>query len=364
MALRFVDGFDHYDKAHFDQKWTQHYFSGAGAVNGIQAGGRSGNCVQFSHNVGAGTDWIGKSLDSQTTWTVGFAFKTGNFSINGQVAPINIFLDGSLGQIMFGFDVSGFLCAYTIDGSTVFNNGTYPTYHLMAKSSQALVANTWAYLECQTTFSATAGQMTARINGVTAINTAANLNTAPSGNASANAIYLMRSTNNITVYDADTQIDDLYACDGTGNANNGFLGDVRIAPQYPSGPGSSSQFSVVGSSANWSALNDNPPNDDTSYVASGTAGQQDLYTFTAPPALAGTVFGLQINLFARKDDAGVRTIAPLVRTGSTTAAGGQVNPGTSYQDLTTILETNPANGNAAFTYAELSTDQFGVQEVV
>jgi len=370
--LRFIDGFDHYDTNHLVQKWGQ-VSLGQGSI--VPAGGRhNGGCFRLDGLNSA--DAITKTIDFQPVWTVGLAlyyegsgFGLGNqLNIGGSaVCSFAQWVFNTFTQVALCLDNNGFLYALTqtLTGQT-FGNGAWSA-PAGFKSSSPLTAQAWHYVEWQTVFSRTVGQMIVRLNGAPVISTAANLNTSVNINGSSPGADTLRIGGRmIGTFPGDTgaRIDDLYTVDGQAGQNTGFLGDVTVRSMLPSADGATNQWTPTGASNNYQCVNNNPPDDDTTYVSSATAGQQELYTpnATGLPA-TGSVLGVQHNVWARKDDAGSRIIEPLVHTGSTTAAGSQSVLNTSYQDYTSVMETNPANGGALFTLSELSTDQFGVQEV-
>ena len=64
MALRFVDGFDHYAVADITRKWS--------TVNGgvsLEVG-RNGSCLMTNGWI----EYVSKSFDNQDTFIIGFAF--------------------------------------------------------------------------------------------------------------------------------------------------------------------------------------------------------------------------------------------------------------------------------------------------
>lgn len=377
MSLRFADSFDHYDKAHFTEKWTSSSF---GSNTTISAGlGRNGtSCLNIT-----GGDSAAKALDIQAKLTVGLAVNVTTLQVSGsgnQFGAVWFTVNGMY-QCLFSIDIDGFVHALTVDGSPPPAWGRSANATDRGRSTQAVRAGSYNYLEFQVIFSATAGQMIARLNGVTVLQTAQNINTDPNAAGGADtarvdfgapafgfAIFVDTPPGGLVINNSgQVYVDDLYITDGQGSVNNDFLGDVKVSALLPNGAGTATQFAVTGAATNWQAVNESPPNDDTSYVSSGTAGQQDLYAYPALTGASGNIAGVQVNLWARKDDAGTRTIEPLVTNSgrTSTAAGGQVSIGSTYQDWPVIMETNPANGNVAFTFSEIGggNDEFGVQEV-
>lgn len=173
------------------------------------------------------------------------------------------------------------------------------------------------------------------------------------------------TANSVTFHGAvsATQLDDFYVCDGTGSANLDFLGDCRVITVLPNAAGDKSEMTLTGTglTQHYQAVNDNPPDGDTTYVSSSTLNQIDLFHF-ADVSIAGTVRGVQISLLARKDDAGTRTMASVVKSAGTEYVGSSFSLGTGYQYFSDVRETDPATG-AAWTVGNFNSAQAGVKLV-
>jgi hypothetical protein len=77
----------------------------------------------------------------------------------------------------------------------------------------------------------------------------------------------------------------------------------------------------------------------------------------------GTVFAVQTNLTSRKDDAGTRTIAPVVRIGSTNYDGTTTAAlGSSYADYTQLYDRLDPSG-ATWTISTVNAMETGVKEI-
>jgi hypothetical protein len=72
----------------------------------------------------------------------------------------------------------------------------------------------------------------------------------------------------------------------------------------------------------------------------------------------GTIFGVQVNMAARKDDAGGRTLRSLTRVSGNDYEGDSQNVGTDYRVYRQIIEKNP-NTTAAWTESEINGAEFG-----
>lgn len=99
---------------------------------------------------------------------------------------------------------------------------------------------------------------------------------------------------------------------------------------------------------------------DPTYVQSSTAGATSVYQIQDPVPTTGTVHAVQVVLAAKKDDAGLRVVAPVVKSGATTAPGADLYLGTDSRVGTQLLTTDPDTG-AAWTVAALQALQVGAR---
>ena len=189
--------------------------------------------------------------------------------------------------------------------------------------------------------------------------TATGVNTQATGNASANQLVLFGGGlgvgESIVNY-----FDDLYLCDGLGSVNNTFLGDIRVQALLPTSDGAATDWTPSAGSDHYALVNEVPSDGDASYVASATPGDIDEYGVTPIAVASGTVFGVQVGLYARKDDAGSRNIAPVVRESGTDHVGSDIALGASYAYYFQVYDEDPAT-SAAWTIAGINGDQFGVK---
>lgn len=136
------------------------------------------------------------------------------------------------------------------------------------------------------------------------------------------------------------------------------IGDSAVTLILPTGPGSNSGFTPTGAASNWQAVDDAPPDDDTSYDSSAVVGTKDSYAMADLGASVSTVYGVVAKLTARKTDAGTRSVAPLLHIGGTDYVGTGQNPGTSYGGFSQVYNTNPAT-SAAWTVADVNGLEMG-----
>jgi hypothetical protein len=325
--LRFIDGFDHYATADILLKWTQAN-SGSSATTIVAATGRNGTGA-FNSLGGVFNGWMLKTLDSQPTWIVGFGLKL--ISLPTNTYTLFALYDSGNTQVELNVNSIGVL-TYTRNG-TVIGTGT-----------TVLTAGVFYFVEFKATISSScaAGTCAVNLGGLAEITIAAGTNTKSTSNATANQIKLGSQGGGPN---GGCVIDDFYACDGTGSTNNSFLGDVRVEVIYPNAAGTVTQMTPL-SGANYASVNQTAEDGDTTYVATSTVGNEDTYLFGSLSSSPGTIFGVQMNMVARKDDAGSRLVAAIVRNSSTDYAGSTKALADGYAMLSEVREINPATGTA------------------
>lgn len=219
----------------------------------------------------------------------------------------------------------------------------------------------WLYFEVKCTLSDTVGVVEVRMNGQVIINLT-NIDTknagtktvfdsfGVSGNQVANGVHnLMR---------------DLYCCNGAGSVNNNFLGDVTVETLYPSGDGSSSQFTGSdGNSVNNSLLVDEPNTViTTDYVEDSVSGHKDLYAIANLARTSGPIYGVQVTDHLVNTDSGAVSAKVSLKSGSTAAAGPAVPLVTAYKTARKLWEQNP-DTSAPWDVTTVNAIEAGVEVV-
>jgi hypothetical protein len=339
MALRFYDGFDHYT-AQADQttKWTD--YLNASDVPGAAVGRFGGGWPNSQQNQRS----VYKTLDSQATWVIGAAvyIQTG---LPSAATPLFVTLDALTRQCYLQIQANTGKLQVVRESGVVLGTGTF-----------VFSANIWYYVEFKVTISDAAGVAVARINAVTDINLSSE-DTKNTANATADAVAL-----NGGAIGSLTRIiyDDVYMLDGTGSSPyNDFLGDVRVQSLFPGGNGNSSV--LVGSDGNsidnYLLVDEASPNGDTDYVESSTVGDKDTYAFGNLTPAAGTVYAVQLLPYARKTDAGVRSIKTVARHSATEEDSADLTLSTSYQYFEDIRTTKPGGGT--WSISDVNGAEFG-----
>lgn len=336
--LRFIESFDHYtSSADLALKWNTN-----ATIN--TSNGR------YSNAISSNGQYIYKIFDNQATWIVGFAFKpTPSIGNAGSILSFSDIVNNS--QVELRVNANNTL-SVTRNGAAL-TNGT---------STTTITLNTYQYIEMKVTISTSiaAGSCIVRMNGVTIITVATGQSTQNTGNAYASYIGF-NSWPGTAIYSnyggGISYYDDIYICDGTGSTNNGLLGDCRVEAIFPNAAGDTTQWTPL-SGTNFSNVNETAENADTSYVSDATVGDYDFYKYGALSSTPVNIYGVQVNLVARKDDAGTRQVVPAIRMASTNYDGATtITLSTSYNFYSQIWETNP-NTSAAWTAANLASATF------
>jgi len=225
----------------------------------------------------------------------------------------------------------------------------------LATGTTPLSTGQWSYLELKVVVSATVGTVEVRLNGAaTAECSGTSLNT---GSSNIDTIIL-------SALSAQTIFDDVYVVDTSGSSpTNTFLGEVRVCTLIPNGNGANTAWGGTGTGGfgEWDDITAH--DDDTTYVSSSTPGDRETSTLTDLSAATSTVFAVQTNLVARKDDAGTRTIAPVVVIGGTPYDGTTTAAlSSSYADYTQLYDRLDPSG-ATWTASTVNAMETGVKEI-
>lgn len=335
MTLRFCDSFDHYATGDIARKWTSN--SGMEIVTG---GRRGTNCMRTAGGTAANAL---KTLTAKTTWILGAAvYYESAFDVDA--LPILMVLDAGTTQCH---------CTINPDGTlSIVRNAT-----ILGTSAFALSVDAYYFIEFKVTIG-NSGSASIRVNGDTKLSVSS-VDTQNTSNSTANQVRVGFGALGAGV---GIRFEDFYACDSDGSTNNDFLGDRRVDAYYPTGNGNSSQLtgSDGNSTDNYLLVDENDPDDDSTYVESSTSGQKDTYAFQNMSHTPASINGLQINLMAKKDDAGARSIASVIRSGGSDTDGTTQALSTSYVDYLQISETDP-NTAAAWTQSGFDGAEFGVK---
>lgn len=336
MALLFIDGFD------VDDSPLKYPASSVTLLSNTYTRLNSGRSCQGVPTGGGGQTMLYKTFAAAPKIIVGFALSHDSFTSASENDLLYLLGDsGTTKHLTLTTTGTGVIKLYRGDSS-----GT-----LLGSYTSSIKGTTWSYLEMSATIDDVTGTGVVRQNGAVVISFAGDTKNA--GTNTSIDKFIITANNSSYRF-----IDDLYVCDGSGAANNDFLGDVRVQTLFPTAAGSSTQLTPsVG--ANWDNVND-VPYDATTYNSSSTVGQRDTYIMGDLNAGTGTVFGVKDNMIAQKSDAGAASMKAALKSGATVYYDTTAVLGTAISSSSAIRETDPAT-SAAWTATNVNSIEFGAE---
>jgi hypothetical protein len=330
MALLLMESFDTYATGNYTGKWA----SQGGTIGAVGREGTNG----ISHTTEM---WMQRAVSNKQTLIVGIAIKLSTTKSWNLLE----FRDSTTNQIGLFTDASNQIIIKR--GSTTLENTGY-----------AIPTGSWIYLEFKATIHNSTGSYELRINGDTKAS-ASGVDTQQTGNAYATSVLFRFSGIGASTH----YLDDIYIFDDSGSFCNDFVGDVHVEALFPDGVGYVTQWvPQPAGSDNYEHVNETDPDGDTTFVATSGVGYLDSYDFGTLVALSGSVYGLQVNAWARKDDVGSRTLNVITRPTTVTYSGdAPISLGNTYGYNIFHFETNPETATF-WTIAEINDAEFGIKQ--
>jgi len=302
---------------------------------------RAGRISGYSLECTAGwPDFRTPHLTTNVTLIVGFAYQC-NGDHNGVIFGL---YDGATLGVNLHREYGGDLGIYR--GSTL----------LAATSGLGLLTSTWYWIEMKVLCNGTTGTYEVRVGGVTKLS-GTGANTKAGSNNYHNVVQVVKGPGA-----GMCRFDDIYILDGSGAANNDFLGNRKVVALYPNGDiGGYTDFTCSSGSTHYALVDENPINDDTDYVESGTSGHKDLWDYPSLSGTGSTVNGVEVNTMVKETDAQNMTLNTLIKSGATEDAGaGEVIGAANYKAMRRIAEVDPDTG-VAWTTSGVNAAQFGIK---
>ena len=298
MALRFIDSVAHYNGTGIPRKWTDPFL-----VSWNSSGGR-----RNAPNLSVTGGHLLKTLTHSSRYIVGAAIQYQslggpNLSLANASAPI--------AELLVNADSTV---------SVLAGNNRIGT-------SPIAVADigSWHYYEMDTTLGQNGGGTLTCTASVRVDGASFGTFVGASNILTTNLIDGAPTANQCGIITSGTlKLMDFYCCDtsttdinGFASTNTAFLGDVEIDAEFP-GADVTTQMSTTGGDGThaYTCVNDNPPDDDTSYVSTTntSTNNKEAFTYTPISGFTGTILGAQYLVLARKDAEGPRIIDMTVGT--------------------------------------------------
>jgi hypothetical protein len=337
MAVRFIEGFDCYGTA---AQITGLNFSG---VHSLPAGrGGVGKCLR-SNSISL--EWnIPIPVDTNEIYT---AF--GYYWDGTQCATIT----SAWGIFAFRYATSVALSLRTLSSGAIEFRRGHSSAAIIATTNIPLTVNDWNHISFEVRLINNAtGWLRVYINGVLA----------------AEAIDVQTSAfavlpDNISARPnvaGDFKWDDIYIVDASPGGPTGLLGDRRCASYYPIADGAESDFVPSSGTDNFAMVNEEVPDEDTTYISSATPGDRDLYKFSSP-APGKSIDAMRIMVRARKEDPGGNNLKIVTKSGAAVVVSDFKGAALSYNHVSEYVQVNPATG-LPWTPEEFAAAEFG-QEI-
>lgn len=356
MALLYMDGFDVQDSS---LRWVQNGVSGDYTYAAATRFGTGKALTINAVNTNASASIL-KSIPAAASVYMGAAMQVGleadGTGSNHTANLFGIYTDNAMtGHIYLRRLNTNALVAYRGDPNA--GNLGSPSGTQIAASAGGVLDGNWHYIEVYAVINDTTGRLTVKVDGNTVIDfTGDTRNAGTSTNIDA---IRFRTGKYVASNNAIITIDDLYVCDATGTTNNTFLGDVRVQTMLPNAAGSSTQLAPTGSANNWANVGEVPFNNST-YNASATVGQMDLYGLSDLVGTTMTIRGLQTVAHMQKSDSGTANAKVALKSGASVYYDTTRSLGTSPVAYTQVRETDPAT-TAAWTVGGANSLEAGME---
>ena len=345
--LLFMDGADYRTTV---GKWIAAYVGGNAYTLATPSGAFHRTGTQSIYNGNDQRNGMYVSLPQRATvWAV-FAYLFSSVPYTWSTAPEELvchFNDGVNEQIEVRI-------ARATRVLQVTRNGT-----LLGTGSSILNINTFYHIDLSVVISDTVGSFVLKLNGLTEIS-GSGIDTKATANAYVDRFYLGGGySEEGAVAPGERYWDDVAVGDDQGSFNTSSPGDVAVEAIHPTGAGATTAW-TPSAGTNWQNVDDALPDDDATYNKSNTVGQTDMYAMADLAEATGLIKAVQYVQYARKDNAGTRLIAPVVRIGGADYAGSDIELGATYDHFTQLKEVSPAT-SAAWTISEINAMEYGIK---
>jgi hypothetical protein len=315
--------------------WVDKHLGPSAATGAaVTANGRfGGNCLQGN----SGTFWEGIFDSTATAYAAGAHVFT---PLSGSTTELFQLLDATVAHITVNV---------LPDGTVEIRRGTTGGTILASSAAGVAAIGAYDYWELKALIANAGGTAEVLKNGVSVVSFAGDTQNGGTAAATRARFYHIVST---VAAQIDRWTDMAYGALGA------YWGDIRVEFRKPTAEGNSSQWTPLSGTDNSAMVDETTPNDDTDYNSDGTPTNKDTHVHEDLVSTGGTIQGVQINLRARKDDAGARSIVGVARTGGGTEADGAVNTlSTTYVTYTDGRTTKPGGG--AWAISDVNAAEFG-----
>lgn len=326
MALLWMDGFDHYGGV--AARMLDGVYAQIESVTLTTVGARTGpRCASIA--AGLNDSGMRRVLPVAVT-TVGFGFA---FNIN-QLPTGSV--DLGLGQVLDQDNVAMASLVIIPTGSIVLREGGRTGPILAQSAAETVLPGSFQHFECE--FSPAGCEV--RINGVTVLNSVA------TGIASEIAqLYIggLKGYPKSGALNVTMLLDDLFARDGAGSANNTWIGDQKVYTRLPDEDGPEQDWTPSTGANAWPIL-DNVPPVDSEFISAAEAGKRTSVGMAAFPGEIVAISAVYTATRLWKTDAGNAKVAVDMISGASETGNAPHPLSTAPRWYGDMFESNPATG--------------------
>ena len=220
----------------------------------------------------------------------------------------------------------------------------------------AMKVNQWNYLEAKVTIDNSAGVIVLKLNGVEVLN----LTGIDTQNGGTDDLGFVKLSGGYSSGPGNWW-DDMIVMDTAGSEFNDFIGDTRITAISPDGDTADADWTKSGGATNYENVDDATPDDDTTYVESGTVTDKDIYDHGALGISPDTVKGVVVNVLGKDISAGTRGVKLVCKSGTTEEQSpDELTLGGDYGTVQEGWEKNPDN-DADWNETTVNAAKFGME---
>jgi hypothetical protein len=333
MAIIWADSFDHYGTtpsggrtAMLKGAWAQ-FTAGTGTLPFVSTTQkRTGdNSLAFTHQAGATDNCTARRVvgTSKTVIGCGFGLYPGALHNLNKAWGIQFRNNANTNIIHVSVETDGSVAIYVAAASSP-----------LIVSDPVIGVGSWNHVETKCVIDNVVGEIEVRVNGLTVIHLT-NQNFGVNG-CTQIAFGNFGGGNNNTWY-----FDDIVVWDDTTSYNNNFLGAQRVHTVFPTADTAQADWAVVGAASGYEAIDDPAPDDDSTYISSGNAGEISEFALGDLPPETDIIAGVYIPTLAKLEDAGIGNIQVSLVSGSSASLGPDQVLTTAYTYWGGVHQTDP-----------------------
>jgi hypothetical protein len=296
---------------------TAGYLATSGTINKALGRGNKGRCAKV--NAGG---YFTKHVSERDSYCIGFGFKYDG--VPGSVSLLNLYraIDGNY---------AGAIATLTRNGE----NGLTISIGGKGYSSTAEVLHqgVWAYVELKVFAEGGQSRITVRVNNVTVIN-----------KLTSDVSQSERVMNKVSLAcgTAGTahSFDDFYVLDANGD-NNNLLGDCFVENVTLKNNAVPIQWSPVGTTQNYTAVNEVGPADENKYNVASESGMRDMFNVRDLNILTDNIYAVMLGIRARKLGTGAAQIRSVMNDG-VDRLGNVISPDADFRSTFDIYSSTPS----------------------